>query len=295
MPDLQKLHENKEKIISIIQTQGPSFPGRISRATGLPPLFVSAFLSELVSDRRLKLSDMKVGSSPLYFIEGQEQGLENFVNHLNHKEKETFLFLKNSQVLEDEKQQPATRVALRKIKDFAIPVNVRVGDEIKLFWRFFLIQEEQVKEKVRFMLTGKSERTQKPKAQKPTQQTIVKPAKIKTDKIKTPKKLQPSEFANNIKDYLAGKDIEILSIESEEKKREFISKIRNDELFGKQEYLLIAKDKKKVTTNDLTIALQQSQTQKMPALFLSPGELDKKAKSYLIEWKNLIKFERVKV
>ena len=141
MPDMNKLLAEKEKIIAVIRSSGPSYPGRIARATGLPPLFASAFLSELVAEKKLKLSNMKVGSSPLYFIDGQEKILENFVEYLNNREKEAFKLLKESQILEDEKQEPVIRVALRNIKDFALPITVKVDGETKLFWKYFSLSQ----------------------------------------------------------------------------------------------------------------------------------------------------------
>ena len=84
MPNLEKLNANKEKIINIITEGGPSYPGKISKETDISPLFASAFLAELVSERRLKLSDMKIGSSPLYFLAGQETNLENLETSLEN-------------------------------------------------------------------------------------------------------------------------------------------------------------------------------------------------------------------
>jgi len=290
MPDLQKLKQDKERIISIIQSRGPSFPTRISRETGIAPLFASAILAELVSEKRLKLSNMKIGSSPLYFTIGQESQLENFAEHLNSKEREAFNLLKENQILQDNKQQPAIRVALREIKDFAHPLNVRLGDETKLFWRFFLFPNDQIKTKIQQLLT------QSPKPRSISNKSHTKLTKEPDSIVKTqkPKKQQTSEFANSIKEYITAKDIEILS-EISSKKKEFVSKVRIDTSLGKQEYYLTAKDKKKITTNDLTIAIQHAQSNKMPAFFMSPGELDKRAQEYLKEWRNLIKFERIKI
>jgi len=299
MPDLQKLNDNKEKIISIIRERGPSYPGKIAKETRISPLFVSAFLAELVSDRKLKISNMKIGSSPIYFIIGQENQLENFIEHLNSKEKEAFQLLKDSQILEDEKQAPAIRVALRKIKDFSIPLNVRIDGEKKLFWKFFSFSEEETKTKIQNSLNKKEKsvdrkerKLEKEEKEKPVEELIELGEKsIKKIPEKKPDK---NEFSNLIKDYLSEKDIEILE-EISSKKKELISKVRIDTLFGKQEFLMIAKDKKKINTNDLTIALQNSQTEKMLSLIFSPGELDKKAKEYLKDWKNLIKFEQIKL
>ena len=101
-------------------------------------------------------------------------------------------------------------------------------------------------------------------------------------------------FPNNIQEYLQSKDIEILQVLLE-KKKEFCAKIRIDTLFGKQELLLLAKDKKSINENDLNLALQKAQSEKMTALFMSPGDLNKKAQEHLKSRHNLVKFEKLKL
>ena len=68
----------KEKIILVFKKRGPSLPIHVAQETGLSILFSSAFLSELLTEKKLKISDMKVGSTPIYFIPGQEFMLEKF-------------------------------------------------------------------------------------------------------------------------------------------------------------------------------------------------------------------------
>jgi len=333
MPDLQKLNYNKERILNTIKIKGPSLPVKISKAIELSPLFTSALLSELYAEKRLKISNMKVGSSPLYYAEGQEHLLENFIQHLNRREQEALSLLKSKKILSDEEQQPVIRVALRAIKDFAIPIRVRVNEKVKIFWKYLTLPDQEIRPEIQKILnpdaTNQAPKTQpKPEKPKPIPQTkkpelkpslqpiltIEKPKPLPTRKksqpkeeqIETPKQTQPAqpaqikkkkqvqhEFPKNIKEYLAAQDIELLESLSE-KKKEFISKIRIDTLFGKQEYFLMAKDKKKINENDLTLALQKAQAEKMPALLLSKGEPDKKAKAYIKEWQNLIKFEKLK-
>jgi hypothetical protein len=128
----------KRKIISIIQEQGPSLPVQIASKTQVSPLFISAFLSELLSSQEIKTSNMRVGSSPLYLIPGQEPQLEKFAIYLKSKEKEAFILLKENQILKDSEQQPAIRVALRAIKDFAIPSQ----KNNELYWKYFTYQKE---------------------------------------------------------------------------------------------------------------------------------------------------------
>ncbi|MEM4181913.1 MAG: hypothetical protein QXX68_02035 [Candidatus Pacearchaeota archaeon] len=134
----------KQKIIEYLRERGPSLPVNLTKISGMSLTFTSAILSELLAERKIKISNLKVGSSPLYYLEGQEEKLENFIDNLKPVEKDAFLKLKQNRILEDEKQSPQIRVALRSIKDFAVPV--RVGE--KLFWKYHLLSDEKAKEAI---------------------------------------------------------------------------------------------------------------------------------------------------
>jgi hypothetical protein len=132
----------KEKILSILKFKGPLLPVNIANEMDMTMLFASAFLSELFSDKKIKMSYMKVGSSPLYFLSGQEPQLERYSNYLKSKEKDAFMLIKEKRILKDSEQEPAIRVALRSIRDFAIPL--RKNNET--YWRYFTIPESEFKE-----------------------------------------------------------------------------------------------------------------------------------------------------
>jgi len=312
MQNLRGVNGNKEKILATIRLKGPSLPVQIAMAIGLSPLFASAFLSELKAEGKLKISSMRVGSSPLYFLPGQEEMLENFHEHLNQREREAFSLLREKKVLEDEKQEPVVRVALRAIKDFAVSMRIRIKEESKLFWKYFSVNDEEV----RMLLSGKG-KAKAPSTSKQAEdvvkgnvnasqgvEEVVSPGvsdKIPVEPressrqiltVKREKKIQESGFSKNVKDYLAGKDIEVLEILAE-KKRGFEARVRIDTMFGKQEYYLVAKDKKSFTDNDLAVALQKAQAVRLPALGMSSGELNKKGREYLGDWGNLVKFEKL--
>ena len=127
------------RIISFIRDNGPSLPVQISKETGLSILFASAFLSELYGEKIINISNLRVGSSPLYFIPGQEPQLERFSQYIKGKEKEAYLLLKDKKILQDSNLQPAIRVALREIKDFAVPFE----KDNEIFWRYFLVEEPE--------------------------------------------------------------------------------------------------------------------------------------------------------
>jgi hypothetical protein len=134
--------ETHEKIIGVLNEKGPSLPINIAKALEISSLFISAFLSELTNQKRILVSSLKVGGSPLYYMRGQEEKLEDYYKYLHPRESEAFLLLKEHNVLKDRDQDPATRVALRSIKDFS--VGFKMNNEI--YWRFVSVSKEEVDE-----------------------------------------------------------------------------------------------------------------------------------------------------
>ncbi len=303
--------QTKEMILTFIKTRGPSLPVHVAQYIKTSPLFVSAFLSELYREQKLLMSDLKVGSTSLYLIPGQEQMLENFTQYLNQKEMETFNLLKKEKLLEDQKLPPAIRVAIRQIKDFAIPLKIKNEENEVLFWKYAFTPDSEI-EQIINPVKKEQKQSQAPVIHHPSTQiqqlqetvqpiqleinvdenqiTKVKEEKPKKEKVK---KKQESKFLDDLKEYLKAKDIEVLE-QIEEKSKELTAKIRINDLFGKQEYFLIAKERKKVKEEDLTLVLHKANQNKMLALFMAPGDLDKKAQDFIKEYKNLVKFEKLK-
>ena len=312
---MQKLLQTKERIIEVIKKNGPELPVRVASAIGNNNIFTAAFMSELVSEQRLKISNMRVGSSPLYYIIGQEEQLQKYINHLNNKEKEAFNLLKQNNILEDAQVEPAIRVALRHIKDFATPIQIIDKGQEKLFWKIHTLPNEEAKDFIEQIINPPIKKQEKAEIKEiieedKTKQEIIKEIQKETiqDKkteeqvIKTPEitkkektlkiKEINSEFLDNIKKLLTKKEYEITK-EILAKKKEFTGKVKMQTPLGIQEFYLVAKDKKKIVLEDIVNTLQKAQAEKMPALILSPGEIDKKAQDYYKEWSNLIKHQKV--
>ena len=298
---VEEVSRTNDKILATLTSKGPCLPVQIAREIGFSPMFASAFLSELKAGDKVKLSNMRVGSSPLYYLPGQENLLEKFSGYLNQREKEAFFLLKEKRVLSDNEQPPVMRVALRAIKDFAHPVKIRAGSESKLYWRYFELAEEEV---VRFVREGAPTVSVKPKEVEKKKEEVrnekgpraeVEKALMEEERPLAEirkRKVEQSEFVISVKDYLSAKEIEVLEVISE-KKREFEAKVRIDTLLGKQEFYLVAKEKKSVNENDFAMALQKAQGKKMPALVMATGEMNKKGREHFEEWGNLVKWEKL--
>ena len=295
----------KEKIISILRFNGPSLPVHIAKGTGLSILFASAFLSELFYEKKISISNLKVGSSPLYFIPGQEPQLERFaLNNLKSKEKEAFLLLKGKKFLKDSEQEPAIRVALREIKDFAIAF--RIGDEI--YWRYFTIPEEEFSKKPEKEIEieiKEEEKIEEPEEEITDEDSEEEEEELeedldvleekeevkKVDKKKTKKKIgkkQDEQFFNKIKEFLSEKSIEIIDIQSFNK-NDLAMKVKENG----EEKILIAYNKKKIISTDLLKAYKRAEEANLPYIILSLGEPAKKLKDLISAIKELSKIEKI--
>ncbi len=315
------LESQKQKVLEFIETHGPSLPIRISSYLKSDSLIVSAFLSELLKEKKLMLSNMRVGNSPLYFIRGQEFQLENFFQYLGSKEREAFELLKEHGVLEDQRLLPPIRVALRSIKDFSFPFEYKG----KLYWHFIKLNQDKAIEMIDNRhkdkpFIEKIKRVVLPKEQKIEMQKPLIEKGLKTDfqeqgvrkqgievekkqaefispvkekpllNLKSQKKVrikEKSDFVFDVIDFLERKSF-ILDNEIDYRKKEYFADVKVDSQLGKVNFYCIAKDKKTITENDLNQALQKSNEEKKPVLLISPGQPNKKAAGKLEEIGNLV-------
>ena len=265
----------KEKILAILRRRGPSLPVHVAREMEMSMLFASAFLSELLSEKKIKISFMRVGSSPLYFIAGQEVSLKKFSQYLGRKEKEAYSLLENKKFLKDTEQEPAIRVALRSMKDFAIPF--KKSEEI--YWKFFTESEDNLKilekPKIQKIIEKKQEKGlqifDKPVNKKE------KPVKKKTISKKTNEK-----FFEKVKEFLSSKSIEITDIINFNK-GELILKV----LVNNKPEILIAYNKKRINETDIVKAHQKASELNLHYIVISLAEPAKKLKTFLEAAQNL--------
>jgi hypothetical protein len=283
----------KRKMVSLIGSNGPSLPVQIARDTGLSILFASAFLSELFNEKEIHMTNMRVGSSPLYYLAGQEAQLEKFSQYLKSKEKDAFVLLKEKRILKDSEQHPAIRVALREIKDFAIPFE-RNGEG---FWRYFLAEESEKPEEVKIeVVEVKEEPLIEIQAIEVTNENMKEEVKETPKKEKTPKKIKreskpkkqskpdkkDENFFNKIKEFLEKKKIEILDIVNF-KNDEAILKVKNK---GEEELLFVF-NQKKITEKEVLKAYKKASEKNMKYSVLSLGETPKKLDELISAMKTL--------
>lgn len=300
--------------MAMLRLRGPTLPSELAKQLKTDTFFAGAYLSSLLEKNLLCVSSLKIGSSPLYYLKEQKYRLESFAKRLDQKDKKTFDLLKAKKVLRDRGQDPLTRVSLRNIKDFAVQLNVRINGEQELFWKFYSVKDEEASSLIRQLLEKK---TPKLKTEKKTETKPIEKPKIKKietvikkpepqlkEQLKIQKEVQKKitekpqptiedDFYKSITNNLNKNNI---TIESTEKirKNEYDLIIKIPSPAGELTYYCKAKNKKKINEGDLSTTVMKAQNKRLPALFLTTGDLTKKAENATKEeLKNQIKIMKM--
>ena len=269
----------------------------------------SAHLAELTASNKLKISTIKVGSSPLYYLAGQEEMLQKYTESMNDKEKKAYDSLQQNRVLRDAEQEPVIRVALRGIKDFAIPLNVNFNNNKEIFWKWHMAGSEEaerlIKQKLEIAekpIEKKIEEKAEEKVQeqeiqekieeRPVQQ-IQKEIKPKTKERKPIQKDKDDIFLKDTIKFFEKNKINVISTEVIKKNSEIDFIVELPSVVGNLQYYCKARNKKRVSDSDLSNAYVKGQFKKLPVLVISTGDLSSKAQEMLAKELNNITFKKI--
>jgi len=302
----------QDKIISLLKDGGPTIPSKVAKHINTNILFASAHLSDLVSQGKVLISNLKIGGSPLYYLSGQEARLYDFaLGNLNTKDLKVLDKLKEKKVLRESSLDLLSKVSLRSLKDFAVPLKVNFYGNVELFWKWHLLPQEETNQAIHDLLEKSIDREKKvepveePKKEK---EEIEEPIPVVNEEA--PKKIPKAESLQEVQKTLTGEkklskkkktavkhkkarqDELLLQIERYFKKLDVAINehkiIRKDSeldllvnvpsVVGDIIYFCKAKNKNKCDERDISSAYMESLMKKVPLLFLYSGELTKKAK-----------------
>jgi len=184
--------DHRDATVDFIRLRGPSLPAQLAKHLSSNTLLASAVMSELVDKGKLKISKLKVGGSPLYFVPGQEEQLLKFLESLDEKDRRTVWLLQQKRVLRDSEQDPLVRVSLRQIKDFAVQLTVTIGDQSEMFWKYFAVADGDVHGLIETMLAPKKKVVESALVQEGQQQKLA-GAPASSAKARAPRKRKAVE------------------------------------------------------------------------------------------------------
>jgi len=286
--------DKNEIILGIVKERGPILPVHVSKQINDDILMTSARLSELLTLKHIKISNLKVGGSPLYYFPGQEYRLQNFVENLQGVEKKAYDILRQKKIMKDTDQEPAIRVSLRQIKDFAVPLQVNYDNKSEIFWKWYLTDNKDAELLIKNILSTVDRKTQEELIEKPIESKKEQPKEeiqkeIIKDPIKKPKKIQNKNlFSNEVNGFFRKNQINIIEKSDTKKISEIDFVVGLQTTIGIIKYFCKSKNKTRINDADLSSAVIQSQSKGLPLLFLTNGILTKKAEGMLSnEFKNI--------
>jgi len=301
----QKLPSIKrEDVLRIVKARGPIIPNQIKKVLKVgDTILLGAILSELASKGLVKISHTKIGGSPFYYDPGKPATLERANEYLNEKDVRTYKLLKEQRILRDDEQDALTRVSLRNIKDFSREITVNAPEGPLTFWKYYIVKDEEAEILIRKKLgLDKPVPTPPPVSETPTQDEKEPVAEPSPQKEKPEKKQAAVEtkqhslidnlddtFYKQVCEFFEKNNITILEQKIIRKKSEIDFTITLPTPVGTVEYYCKAKNKKKSTDGDLASAKLQGMSSGLPTVYLTTGEITKKAKIMLAkEFKGLV-------
>lgn len=315
---------NRDGVLAVLKQRGPSLPIHIKKAIGKGDTFmIGAILTELRSSKLIKVSNTKRGGSPFYYVPEHTYRLDQLIPDLGEKDRRTALLLKERKVLRDKDQDPLVRVSLRQIKDFAVPVEVKLSSGSEQFWKWFATPNDEIETIIKTMLGFKksggsndSERKKAPLSGAVKKQSVNEHAENarkeyrsdsaretkrealeeKTSSEGVQKKLSAAElgqptndaFLLKIRTFCKDKKIVILQEDVIRKNSDIELLLEVPTPVGNLEFFCKAKSKKNCNDGDLSTAYLKGQNKKLPTLFVTTGNVSKKAMNLLNEFKGLI-------
>ncbi len=301
---------DKNQVFEVVRVKGYVVPSDLTREFRTDTFVIGAVLSDLVHDKKLGITSVKIGGSPVYYAPEQKEKLQDLFKYLNEKDRGTFQLLLQQKVLADSEQSPLFRVSLRTIKDYAKPIEVTANGQTYLFWKWYLASEQEINEGLRSYFSRISAVAPVPppspvlpaqsvaplpllvQAQAPLvalEPSLKKSPERKQKKISQqqplvvvpqeapPAVLIPADdfFAQRVAAFFQTKNMELLQF-SVVKKGEIDCIVAIPSPIGSIQYYCKAKNKKKCSEGEIATAFVAGQMKKLPSLLLVSGEFSKK-------------------
>ncbi|MBS3153243.1 hypothetical protein J4426_01620, partial [Candidatus Woesearchaeota archaeon] len=216
-------------------------------------------------------------------------------------------------VLKDNELEPWQRVALRELKDFAYPFQREDG----IYWGWYLASDGEIKrildEKFSFVQHSQTEtpqETEQPKPEEGIQKEEFKLGDVNTEreeneiaaqkntnqkefeaKQKTRRSVAKKEINIGLTNYFSERGATVIEEKVIRKNSEIDYVVDIPSNIGKVRFFVKVRNKKTVNDADIVLAHNEAQLRKLPLLFLSSGEVNKKGEEYLT--KNFVVFEKI--
>jgi len=284
----------RDDVFKIVQEHGPVVANKIATLLGSDSFLVGAYLSELSENKQILLTRSSGVGTSFYYVTSQVEKLVSLRDRLKEQDRRTFDLINEEKVLRDSDLEPLTRVSIAKLSDFAKEVNIRMGDETVLFWKWYMLNNDEVVGILQKRYTQKEEPVQKESTtQTPSSEGTQndESSETVTEPVSTPiESSQADSYGQSIKYGLVGKKTaqEIITVLEaagiKVTKSVDIKKTTESDCIctiptalGNQSYFVKIMLKAKISDSELQAIYLQGILKQKPVCLITNGTLTKKA------------------
>jgi hypothetical protein len=155
----------KDNLLRFIREKKFVTPTKVAENFETTTLIASAILSEIMKNKNIKITNLKAGESPYYYDNSQKESLiEIGEKHLSENKKEMFEKLRKIEIVNDSSLKIHDKMAISKIPDFAIPMEIIFKDKNFKFWIWYLRDFEVTKKQIIDALKQREKKIETPKS-----------------------------------------------------------------------------------------------------------------------------------
>mgnify|MGYP003685146537 CR=1 FL=1 len=166
----------KDNLLRFVKQKKYVIPSDVSSEFETSTMIASAALSELAKDGTVKITHLKLSSSPYYYDQLQKESIQELAEkHFSGHDLALYKKIKESQILNSNSLAAAEQLSTVKIRDFAIPLEIDSEGKKLNFWVWYLRDLNETKKQIKEFLIGDKQTTSKKeevKIQKEIQKSV---------------------------------------------------------------------------------------------------------------------------
>lgn len=177
----------KDNLKRFVREKRYTIPSEVASEFETSTMIASAALSELTKDSGVKVTHLKLSSSPYYYDSNQREALQELAEkHFSSTEKNLYENLKQSQIINEISLTIPQKLSMEKIKDFYEELEISNKGKDMKFFVWYLRDLKETKKQIMDYLKDDS-----PSASQDSPKKEIK--KENTSQLKVEKKIEEQE------------------------------------------------------------------------------------------------------
>ncbi len=270
-----RLEPKEQAVYDLVVSKGPLTPVDVAKALGTTSMVAAAILSTLADRGFIKASQMKYGTSKLYYASGQEGKVREILKTtLSPLQIKAIDLIKSSRIILDSELSPQLRLFLSEVPDFVKKLEVTFNGQNFVIWTYWNVTEDEIKSFFDSKFAIKEEvKEQKEEIREEKVEKKVEKQKVK--RKKAIKEVEPNEF---VKKALSKLNLKILKKKIHKQDAELIAKLKNE--LSEEEVIIWIKPN--ANESDLMKAYIKAIDKKKRVYLVTNSELKNKFEEFVV-------------